>query len=282
MRAEPLFATLQLVQPAPPARAPSSKPRAREGGKGSAPSVPKAVGLVPRLQRAVASNGWDAARALAFYAWVLSVSACGAGAMALLFPLVELFDREQRRLFDRVACLWAFSAARPFFSVSFTGPGGGPPPAAPPGACIYVLNHQSWLDAFVVLRLRPGAKILARADVAFNLPLIGWAMRQLGFVSVAAGSIASYREGLERCRRYLRAGVPLVFFAEGRLSQDRRPLPFQRGAFLLAKEAGVPVVPVTIDGTGRLMPASSELTLRPEGSPGVRGERRSSPPRARR
>eukprot|EP00741_Cyanophora_paradoxa_P008975 tig00001420_g8688.t1 len=49
---------------------------------------------------------------------------------------------------------------------------------------------------------------------------------------------------------------------EGRIGKQRRPREFKRGAFLLAKELGVPIVPVTIVGTGRLMPPAAELTLR--------------------
>eukprot|EP00274_Cyanoptyche_gloeocystis_P001702 CAMPEP_0196665536 /NCGR_PEP_ID=MMETSP1086-20130531/61470_1 /TAXON_ID=77921 /ORGANISM="Cyanoptyche gloeocystis , Strain SAG4.97" /LENGTH=342 /DNA_ID=CAMNT_0042002345 /DNA_START=120 /DNA_END=1146 /DNA_ORIENTATION=- len=211
-----------------------------------------------------ASTRTSTIRAIAFYAWTLCLVLVLLPAIIITLPLVSLFD-PRRRLFDRLAKWWGMLSCRPFFQVDVQGAMGG----HEEGPCVFVCNHQSWLDIFAVYHIPAAFKIVARDDVAFSLPLIAQACTLIGHIPVVRGSVKSQRDVLHRCRAYLARGVSVLFFAEGKLSPSRCLGTFQRGAFKIACDADVPIVPVSIIGTGRMLPASSELTLRAVGDPGV-------------
>jgi 1-acyl-sn-glycerol-3-phosphate acyltransferase len=94
-------------------------------------------------------------------------------------------------------------------------------------------------------------KFVAKASL-FPIPIVGWMMSLLGYVPVKRGSTNSMGQMLEQCRRWLRRGMPVLIFPEGTYSQEGL-LRFKRGAFQLALEEHVPVVPVVIEGTPQLV-----------------------------
>ena len=127
----------------------------------------------------------------------------------------------------------------------------------PPGtACLFLSNHASNLDppllAWVLLPRRTA--MLIKQEL-LRIPLLGWAMRLAGFVPVArSGSVEDAKRSLEQAAAVIRSGVSMTAFAEGTRSPDGRLLPFKKGPFFLAMNCGVPVVPVTLIGTGALLP----------------------------
>ncbi|MFE0495665.1 1-acyl-sn-glycerol-3-phosphate acyltransferase [Streptomyces albidoflavus] len=134
--------------------------------------------------------------------------------------------------------------------------------ALPPGGCVVVANHTSHADTAALLATldaRHAPLIGAAADYWFASP---WRRRICG--RLAAGFPVRRTGGglgdlLERTAE-LRAGRAVVLFPEGtRGADDGRLGTFHRGALLLAREAGVPVVPVGIAGTGRLLPKHGRL-----------------------
>ncbi|GFH25257.1 PlsC domain-containing protein, partial [Haematococcus lacustris] len=70
-------------------------------------------------------------------------------------------------------------------------------------------------------------------------------------------------ECLKACGQLLQRGAPVLFFPEGTRSKSRVMAGFKKGAFSVAVKAGVDIVPVTLLGTGDLMPSGSESVLRP-------------------
>ncbi len=128
---------------------------------------------------------------------------------------------------------------------------------------IVMSNHVSNLDPPVLLPSIPGMTSVMLKKELMRIPLLGTAMRMGRFVPVARGhsreeatrSIAAAREALQH-------GMHLTIFPEGTRSPDGRLLPFRKGGFFLATEAGAPVVPVVIRGTDRLMRRGS-FTLQP-------------------
>ena len=112
---------------------------------------------------------------------------------------------------------------------------------------IYVMNHQSSLDGMPLGLLRiPRLAIIGKKEVAF-IPFIGWAFW-------LAGNVLIDRADGRKARGQLDAGiaairrrrVSIAIFPEGTRSKEAGFLPFKRGAFQMAIEAGVPVVPVVI------------------------------------
>ncbi|HXJ17327.1 MAG TPA: lysophospholipid acyltransferase family protein [Candidatus Polarisedimenticolia bacterium] len=131
----------------------------------------------------------------------------------------------------------------------------------PPGACVFAANHVSNVDPLaLVVALPRRVSILVKREL-FRIPVFSAAMRLAQFVPVDR----SRKEGaaiVDAAVRYLQQGVSFVVFAEGTRSPDGRLRPFKRGAFTMAIEARVPVVPVSIVGTQRIM-TKGEWALHP-------------------
>jgi 1-acyl-sn-glycerol-3-phosphate acyltransferase len=122
------------------------------------------------------------------------------------------------------------------------------------GPFVYCANHQSLLDILVLGAVLPGDYKWAAKRELMKIPFLGWHLRLAGHVPVdrGAGSRAA-AEVIQRFEQVLRAGKPLLVFPEGTRSEDGIVRPFKNGGFYAAVRAGVPVVPVALDGTHRLM-----------------------------
>ena len=136
-----------------------------------------------------------------------------------------------------------------------------------PGAYAVVSNHQSFLDIFLISTIRHEMKWVAKREL-FRIPWVGWAFHLVGDISVDRGDLAGTLDVVAKARRYLDNGMSVMMFPEGTRSRDGQLLPFKAGAFKLAVDAGVPVLPLAISGTAQGMPKGSpwvrpsELTLR--------------------
>ena len=84
--------------------------------------------------------------------------------------------------------------------------------------------------------------------------MVGWACKCAGHVFVDDSSVAGIKETIAEAEQTLKHGMSLVIFPEGSRSWDGKMIPFKRGAFMLAGEFRLPVVPVTIDGSFKAMP----------------------------
>jgi putative phosphoserine phosphatase/1-acylglycerol-3-phosphate O-acyltransferase len=130
---------------------------------------------------------------------------------------------------------------------------------------VFLINHQSGLvDFLVICKLaRKGFGGLAKKEAA-NVPTFGQFLRlaDFAFVERSGGDPAKLREALEPAVAKLREGVSLLVAPEGTRSLTPRPGPFKKGAFHLAMQAGVPIVPIVIRNAGELMWRDAK-TIRP-------------------
>jgi len=127
----------------------------------------------------------------------------------------------------------------------------------PPGPLVFAANHESALDICAILACVPrSVRFLAKQEL-FRLPVFGWYMSKGGHVPVDRRNRARAVESLRLAGRKVRAGTSLIVFAEGTRSRDGLVHPFKKGPFVLAMEAGAPVVPVAISGAGRLNPKAA-------------------------
>ena len=122
-------------------------------------------------------------------------------------------------------------------------------------ARIFMPNHESFLDGPLVMTLIPGvARVILKKSV-LGIPIVGMAMRFVGFVPVDRKGAEGGKKSIARAVRLMKArGYSFLIFPEGTRSLDGRLGPFRRGGFFLAIESGAPIVPVTICGTRALMP----------------------------
>jgi 1-acyl-sn-glycerol-3-phosphate acyltransferase len=125
----------------------------------------------------------------------------------------------------------------------------------PEGGFIYASNHQGVLDIlamFVALRERPF--VFAAKRVLFSLPIIGWHLRAAGYIEVDRGNPRRAITAMRRAARRVRdEGVVVLVYPEGTRSKDGTVLPFKKGAFHLAMDAQVPIVPVAVEGAQKAM-----------------------------
>ena len=122
-------------------------------------------------------------------------------------------------------------------------------------ALIFMPNHISFLDGPLLEMLIPGAARVVLKKSVLRIPVVGLAMRFVGFVPVDRKGAEGGKRSIARAVRMIREqGYSFLIFPEGTRSRDGKLQPLRRGGFFLALETGAPIVPVTIEGTFELMP----------------------------
>lgn len=125
------------------------------------------------------------------------------------------------------------------------------------GGCVIAANHLSFLDIpLVAASLDRHVCFVARDTLARSKPL-AWLMRQCGAVLVRRGQ--ADRGALRAMGAHLERGDCLAIFPEGTRSPDGRLGEFRRGALMVARQAGVPIVPAGIWGTDRFLGTGQRL-----------------------
>jgi 1-acyl-sn-glycerol-3-phosphate acyltransferase len=187
----------------------------------------------------------------AFYWAFFALSLPPLFAVALLVFLVTApFDRRRVAL-HLYSCLWAslYLYVNPLWRCRVVGRERLPWR----GAAVIVANHLSLVDIVVLYGLYRPFKWVSKSSI-FKVPFLGWNMALNGYVPVTRGAADSVRRMLARCRELLGEGSPLLMFPEGTRSASGELQPFKDGAFRLAIEAGVPVIPVALSGTFESLP----------------------------
>ena len=119
---------------------------------------------------------------------------------------------------------------------------------------MYICNHQSHLDVLAILALHPKL-ILMTNEWVWNSPFYGYLIRKAEFYPVMEG----LEKNLEHMKDLTARGYSIVIFPEGTRSPDCRIQRFHRGAFLSARELGLPVLPLYIHGFGYALPKKDFL-----------------------
>jgi 1-acyl-sn-glycerol-3-phosphate acyltransferase len=123
---------------------------------------------------------------------------------------------------------------------------------------IYMCNHLGSFDIFALLAYLPVQfRWLAKSEY-FRIPMLGWGMRAAGYISLDRSRRKSAYESMEIAARKIREETSVVIFPEGTRSFDGTMQPFMNGGFNLAIRAGVPIVPITIQGTWEIMPRTTK------------------------
>lgn len=129
---------------------------------------------------------------------------------------------------------------------------------------IFVGNHASLFDPPLLISTLPCRPVfLAKRELAW-VPFLGWVIWLAGFIFIDRGRRGAARRSLQHAAHHIRAGQSIVAFPEGTRSRDGHLLPFKKGPFLLAQEAGVPIVPFAILGSAAILPKG---TWRVQGGP---------------
>ena len=136
------------------------------------------------------------------------------------------------------------------------------------GRYVIVLNHQAMIDIGALYHVPLNFRWVSKREV-FRIPFFGQFLLVHGDICIDRGHAAEAMEQLLRDGKlWLSRGVSVAIFPEGTRSKDGEIHRFKAGAFTLAKEAGVPMLPVVIDGTpdvigrNRLFNWRNRITLR--------------------
>src|SRR5882672_1424085 len=183
------------------------------------------------------------------YWWSLFV----AGTLLLIFGPPVLFVAWLTRNHD-VVYPWALFGARNWLRLSGTKVlASGQEHLDPAQTYVFISNHRSYLDTatlFAYTGRRLG--LLAKREL-LNVPILGVGM---GFVNVMAIDRSNRERALETVEAAtarIRSGRSFGVFAEGTRARPGEFLPFKKGAFYMAAQAGVSIVPVAIKNTDHLM-----------------------------
>ncbi|PYP81591.1 MAG: 1-acyl-sn-glycerol-3-phosphate acyltransferase [Gemmatimonadetes bacterium] len=194
-------------------------------------------------------------RVLSAWAWVAAVLLVlfGFFYVAAVWVVTAPFDRgryQAGRAFRRLAVshvaltrLWRFETE-------------GEPPEGPRRPYVVVSNHESYADIFLMSHFPWEMKWLSKHTI-FNIPVMGWMMRMALDVPVRRGQRESAIAALTECRDRLARRVSVMIFPEGTRSRTDELLPFKDGAFHLAIQSRVPILPVAIAGTRDCMAKGS-------------------------
>ena len=128
---------------------------------------------------------------------------------------------------------------------------------APESPCVFMCNHQSNFDILVLFSALPAQfRWIAKAEL-FKIPLFGRAMRGAGYISIERKDRRKAIKSLKQAAERIRSGVSVMIFPEGTRSPDGNIGEFKKGGFVLAFDAGVPIVPVVLNGTWTIMSKDS-------------------------
>ncbi len=118
---------------------------------------------------------------------------------------------------------------------------------------VFVANHQGMFDIFVIYGyLGRNFKWLMKQSLR-KIPFVGTACAYAQHIYVDKSGPSKVKQTYDRARNILKGGMSVVVFPEGTRTKTGSLNPFQRGAFMLADELQLPIVPLTINGSFRVM-----------------------------
>lgn len=124
---------------------------------------------------------------------------------------------------------------------------------------VFVSNHQGAFDIFLIYGyLNRNFKWMMKRQIR-NMPFVGMACKAAHHIFVDKRSPGKIKQTYDEARKTLSGGMSLVVFAEGSRTFSGHMGVFKRGAFMLADEIQLPVVPITINGSFRVMPRTRDM-----------------------
>jgi 1-acyl-sn-glycerol-3-phosphate acyltransferase len=185
-----------------------------------------------------------------FWAFIVLSSLVLFPVAVLLWAVTAPFDR-RRAVLHQFTCFWAslYTWLNPAWRVTIQGR----EHIRRDAVYVMVANHQSLLDILVLFRLFAHFKWVSKIEL-FKIPCIGWNMSLNRYVKLRRGDAESIARMMRTCEERIAEGSSIMMFPEGTRSPDGRLKPFKHGAFTLAQRAGVPLLPIVVEGTANALP----------------------------
>jgi 1-acyl-sn-glycerol-3-phosphate acyltransferase len=132
-------------------------------------------------------------------------------------------------------------------------------PLDPGKPYVFMANHASMVDVWAMFVGVPiPLRFIAKKQLG-QIPVFGWAMRAGRFIFIDRQNAVSARRSIDEAARRIKSGQSVAIFPEGTRTRDGRLLPFKKGGFHLAIDAGADIVPIAIRGSRAIMPPGTPL-----------------------
>jgi 1-acyl-sn-glycerol-3-phosphate acyltransferase len=125
--------------------------------------------------------------------------------------------------------------------------------------CIFFANHRSHFDIPVMMYSLPRPLYFMAKKELKSVPFLGWGMAAIGMIFIDRRDRTAAIQSMQRAGNQIKAGKSVSTFPEGTRSETSGIQNFKKGAFHLAKSQGIPLVPVAISGTEKVLPKHGKL-----------------------
>jgi len=192
-----------------------------------------------------------------FASVLLLITTIAYSVIFVLIPLDWIRGKRDGRIPHAIAGWWSRTifALIPGWRVEVSGTENIPPANQP---CVIVANHESMTDIWVIYFLGMQFRWLGKESI-FRIPLVGHAMRRAGYIPIHRGERSSHQTALRDSKERILSGFSMFFFPEGTRSETAELRPFKIGAFKLARDTGVPILPIVLKGAGALLKKGSAV-----------------------
>lgn len=213
---------------------------------------PTVHGVGSEQMTAAPMRRWGRLAGFLFFLWTLLATSVITVVMAIVASIASFFDPSGARVWS-VTLLWA----RSILFIAGVRVEVASEAALPDGPCIFVSNHQGAFDILALFVGLPRRFVFVAKKSLFSIPFLGWHIRAHGYIPVDRSNREAAIRSLRQAGERIRAGTSVAVFPEGTRSQDGSILPFKKGPFMLALQAGVPLVPVALEGSVQVNPKKS-------------------------
>jgi 1-acyl-sn-glycerol-3-phosphate acyltransferase len=170
--------------------------------------------------------------------------------MATISLTVSFFDPDGRRQHWCARTWTRLIAATVGMRVRVHGIESLPPEGTP---VVYMANHQSYMDIPTIFGFLPVQFRIIAKESLFKVPFMGWHLTRAGNIPINRSNRREAMRSIASAAARIREGTSVVVFPEGTRSRDGRLQEFKAGSFKLAVTAGVPIVPLSIVGTCKVL-----------------------------
>ncbi len=125
---------------------------------------------------------------------------------------------------------------------------------APNQSYVMLSNHQGAYDILALYGFLGREFRWVMKEELRKVPFLGWGCAAIGHIFVDRGNSARAIASLDAAKSHLTGGVSVLLFPEGTRSDDGRLLPFKKGGFAIARQLDLPILPVSITGSNRILP----------------------------
>lgn len=183
------------------------------------------------------------------------------GVLVIVNAFITLFTcwfDKNRRATHYFSCWWGYHyfQLNPWWRITYEGLDN----IDPNKTYVLVANHNSLADILILYGTWKPFKWVSKEEI-LKMPFVGWNMILNEYVTLRRGKMSSIKEMMSDCKRHLERGASIMMFPEGTRSEDGEIQSFRGGAFSLALDCKVPVVPIVLNGTYSMLPRKKPFTI---------------------